>query len=323
VSQGFANLGELSRTTLVIIPTHNHASTVSTSIKSVQNQSVEDLDIVVIGDGVQDETRDAVNPLLHDDKRIQFLDLPKGDRNGEKYRDFVIRQSAAQHVTYLGDDDLFFPHHIETLIKTLEGVDFANPLPILINIDGHLSYISTDLAFPTSIAWHLDPNHWRNSVSLTGVMHTRSSYLRLPYGWRPAPTGRWSDHYMWEQYFSLEGFKARTALRSTTAKFAAGERIELSDAERQFEITQFLSRMKDPSFKEEWDDLVIARVRKHSVLTQLKVDRLDREIVELKKTNTSLQQISENVRSDRDQIFNSKSWRITAPLRALRARFFK
>ena len=50
MSQGFANLDELSRTTLVIIPTHNHASTVSTSIKSVQNQSVEDLDIVVMGE---------------------------------------------------------------------------------------------------------------------------------------------------------------------------------------------------------------------------------------------------------------------------------
>lgn len=136
------------------------------------------------------------------------------------------------------------------------GVDFANPLPVVVLRDDRLHYWATDLANPLSVAWHFDPANPRNSVSLTGATHTRQSYDRLPYGWRPAPPGRWTDHYMWEQYFQLEGIAARTSALATTAKFDARAREDMTDQERADEIRAFALRISEPGMLQRWNDYV-------------------------------------------------------------------
>jgi glycosyltransferase involved in cell wall biosynthesis len=187
---------ESAKPILVIIPTHNHPGTLGVAIESVQNQTVSNLRVVVIGDGVLDDTRDLMARIVRADQRVTFLDRPKTARHGEEYRDEVIRASSEDVIAYLCDDDLMFPQHLEHLTQVLDGNDFANPLPVLMRSDGSLQIIPGDLDNPESVLWHLDSQTMRNSVSLSGVVHTRSSYLRLPRGWHSAPVGRWTDHYM-------------------------------------------------------------------------------------------------------------------------------
>lgn len=253
------------RDTLIIIPTHAHPGCLPLAVGSVQAQTVEDLDIVVIGDGVTDDTRAAIAPILAGDERVRFLDLPKAPRHGEEYRDAVIRQSAASVVGYLGDDDLLLPHHVATMRDCLQGVDFANPFPVFIRRDGSIYLIATDLANPACVAWHINPRLPRNSVSLTGVTHTRASYLRLPYGWRPAPPGFPTDQYMWHQYFRLEGFTARTSTESTTLKFAQAERDDMSDAQRADELEFWARGLAAEGFAEIWNAEVTDGIRRAAV----------------------------------------------------------
>jgi glycosyltransferase involved in cell wall biosynthesis len=305
IVSSFSGLGSLKSDNLVIIPTHNHPYTLGFAVESAQNQDIPDANIVVIGDGVNDDTRDVLSRYIRDDDRVIFIDMPKAIRHGEEYRDAVIRKSRAKLVTYLGDDDLFFPHHLSTMKSQLEGVDFVNPLPIFINIGGQINYVATDLANPESRAWHLDPHLRRNSVSLTGATHTRSSYLRLPSGWRPAPIGRWTDHYMWEQYFSLDGFTAKTSSLSTTAKFNDGERKSLSGVQRSSEVGDFLKKMTADSFIQAWNMRVADRVRQHSVEVQLTLDVLSEQNAEISEALYSMRR--------------TFSWRVTRPLRAVRS----
>ena len=241
---------------LIIIPTFDHASTLGWAIASAQAQSHADCRIVVIGDGVNDDTRDVMVPLLRADARLAFVDKPKSIRHGEEYRHEVILASSEPVIGYLGDDDLLFPQHLEMMIEVLQGNDFVNPLPVLINPDASLTRFDTDLALPESIAWHRGRSFHRNSVSLTGVVHTRESYERLPFGWRTAPKGRWSDHFMWEQYFSLAGFRGATAARPTTAKFASSQRQERSAEGREKEIHDFWLAMQQPGFEQTWEQRV-------------------------------------------------------------------
>ena len=268
---------------LVIIPTFNHATTLRWAIASAQEQSHTDCSIVVIGDGVNDDTRDVMAPLLRTDDRLSFVDKPKSPRHGEEYRHEVIMASSASVIGYLGDDDLLLPQHLEVMLETLHGNDFANALPVMINPDATLSLFDTDVSDAESVAWHLNPLFRRNSVSLTGVVHTRESYERLPVGWRPAPKGRWSDHYMWEQYFSLDGFRGATAALSTTAKFASDQRSEMSAQDREKEIHDFWLTMHDPDFERAWQE----RVRGAAAI----------------------------------RFRDYRSWKLTAPVRFLRARF--
>jgi hypothetical protein len=328
------------RDNLLIIPTHNHPETLPFAVCSAQNQSEQDLGIVVIGDGVTDDTRDAIAPILQSDDRVSFLDRPKALRHGEKYRDEVIRASKATTIAYLGDDDLLFPDHIETLAELLTGVDFVNSLPIFINPDGTLVHLVSDLSIPESVKWHLDPMDRRNTVSLTGVMHTRNSYLSLPFGWRPAPQGRWTDHYMWEQFFSMPNFTARTSIRATTAKFPHNGREGLSGIQRGLEVQEFAQQMSTPGFVDSWNARVrecqrqtIARlaIEETSLRAQLasviqRGEQLSTEIGMARGESNRLQvevalseQRAGELAASVEAMENSRSWKITAPLRNLRA----
>ena len=67
---------------------------------SVQAQGIEDIEILIIGDGVDDSVRSAVERLQAADARIRFFDFPKGPRNGEIHRDGVLRQARGRIVCY-------------------------------------------------------------------------------------------------------------------------------------------------------------------------------------------------------------------------------
>ena len=62
----------------------------------------------MVGDGVEDDTRTALEPFADDD-RVRFFDLPKGPRHGELNRHETLRQATGNIVCYLSDDDLLLP----------------------------------------------------------------------------------------------------------------------------------------------------------------------------------------------------------------------
>ena len=92
----------------LIIPTYNHPETLEWSIRSAQEQTLDSVRIVIIGDGVNDSTRDIVHKFIAEDSRVHFLDNPKAQRHGEEYRHDAIAKFDDPLVAYLGDDDLLF-----------------------------------------------------------------------------------------------------------------------------------------------------------------------------------------------------------------------
>ncbi len=68
----------------VIVPTHDHAGLLGMSVGSVLEQTFADIDVVVIGDGVGDDTRDVAAGLVAADARVRFVDLPKSDAQASR-----------------------------------------------------------------------------------------------------------------------------------------------------------------------------------------------------------------------------------------------
>lgn len=253
----------------VVLPTHDHASTLGTAIDSVLEQSFADFELVVIGDGSPDAVREVMARAVAADQRVRFLDKPKGDRHGEVYRHELLGSVESPYIAYQGDDDLWTPHHLAAMLELIEGRDFVHPLPVRI-VDGRLEYLPTDLARPECIAWHLQPTR-RNNIDLTGVVHTLESYRRLPHGWRAAPRNRWTDHYMWQQYFRLEGFTAATGSKPTTVKFGD---VGSSGANIESELADWWARMHRPGFAEEYEALVATATREAAIDAVLSRARL-------------------------------------------------
>lgn len=98
---------------LILCPTFDHADTLFASTASVRAQKFQDWELVVIGDGAPDRTGEIISTISQEDERIRYEAHPKSERYGEIYRDRVIRESQAEVVLQLGDDDLWAPDHIE------------------------------------------------------------------------------------------------------------------------------------------------------------------------------------------------------------------
>jgi len=245
----------MSNSVMVVIPTHNHPTTLKYSVESVQNQTVDDLDIVIIGDGVMDDTRDVISDIIKTDGRVRFEDEPKRLSRNEVARHRIISESKSDIVTYLGDDDLLLSKHVEVMRDMLVDSDFTHPLPVLIFPDNVVRVSRVNLKDKTWVYHHLKPKH--NEISLTGVAHTMSLYKKLKFGWRVAPENVWSDHYMWQQIFGTKGVKLLSSNLSTTIKLPTSLRKDTNPLERESEINIWSTMIKKPDFFELWQKKVL------------------------------------------------------------------
>ena len=101
----------------VLIPTYNRPHFLRVAMESVVRQHYENLEIFVMNDGGQDVSNVVES---FGDKRIIFI-------NGKENRGLPCRLNEAlakaqgKYVCYLGDDDLFYRHHVGTLVDVLEN----------------------------------------------------------------------------------------------------------------------------------------------------------------------------------------------------------
>jgi hypothetical protein len=239
----------------IVIPTHDHWSTLDLAIASASAQDVQDVEILVVGDGVDDSTRGVALAAAGRDERVRFLDLPKGPHHGEVHRGRAVREARAPVVTYLSDDDLLTPDHVRHVVQLLEDAELVQPLNGWITIDGAFVPYPGDLADPACRRWLLRPD--RNSVSLTGTAHTTAAYLALPSGWRTTPRGRWPDHFMWEAFLRQPWVRARTGTEVTALQFPGHHetRRGWSPDQRRVELASWAERLQAPGWREEIDRL--------------------------------------------------------------------
>ena len=109
----------------VILPTHDHGPTLRHPIRSVQEQTIDDLEIFVIGRRRFRHharahrracARRLENPVLRD---------PKGPRNGDIDRHAALQEARGEIVCYEADDDLWGPAQVEELRGLLAEADFV------------------------------------------------------------------------------------------------------------------------------------------------------------------------------------------------------
>ena len=104
----------------VVIPTHNRADLLPRAIKSVQNQTWTDLEIVVVSDGSEDDTKAVVEALAKDDDRIRFIEYFPA-KGGNVARNTGIENAAGEYVAFLDDDDEFMPEKLEKQMAVMES----------------------------------------------------------------------------------------------------------------------------------------------------------------------------------------------------------
>jgi glycosyltransferase involved in cell wall biosynthesis len=111
----------------IIIATYNRSNIlINRTIPSLLDQSYTNIEILIIGDHCIDKTAEKIKSIL--DPRVRFYDLKKRGKypkhirdrwfvQGTKPRNVGMKIAAGKWFVFISDDEIIYPHHIETLLK--------------------------------------------------------------------------------------------------------------------------------------------------------------------------------------------------------------
>jgi glycosyltransferase involved in cell wall biosynthesis len=102
----------------VIIPAFNVESFIAAAIRSVQQQTFRDLEIIVINDGSTDSTRQVLDSFV-DDPRVLIIHQDNLGTSG--CRNSGLRVARGEYIGFLDGDDLWMPEHARKHVEVLSG----------------------------------------------------------------------------------------------------------------------------------------------------------------------------------------------------------
>lgn len=253
----------------VLIPTiRDRGPLLPYSVGSVLAQTVPDIEVFIMGDGVDDETRRAIRDLMQRDSRIKFFDNPKHERRGEPHRHAALAQARGEIVCYLCDRDLMLPNHVETMGRLLTHADFCHTLISRVMPNGSLRFdTEIDIGWPADRRWILSRSCVENSIPLSFAGHTLKMYRRLPHGWRTTPEGRYTDVYMWEQFLARPECRTVSGTAPTILYFPRPKTNDWTVAKKLHELRR-------------WSELVAVSDGNEWILQKM-IDRLAADRLEI------------------------------------------
>jgi len=110
----------------IITPVYNSASFIAETIRSVQAQTFDSLEMIIVDDGSTDESVAIVQSIAEHDSRIKLIRLDKNS-GAAVARNAAIEAATGTYLAFLDSDDLWFPDKLIKQIRFMEknGYDFT------------------------------------------------------------------------------------------------------------------------------------------------------------------------------------------------------
>lgn len=110
----------------IIIPTYKRSDRINRAIDSVLSQEYKNFELIVVDDNDPSDierklTEEAVNEYLS----LPYFKYIQHDRNknGSAARNTGIKASSGDYITFLDDDDEYYPHKIGLQVQVLNNLD--------------------------------------------------------------------------------------------------------------------------------------------------------------------------------------------------------
>jgi glycosyltransferase involved in cell wall biosynthesis len=109
----------------VVIPTRNRPDLVTRAVRGVLAQTYRDLEVIVVIDGPDDVTRDALAEMADDRLRVLTLPAKGGAPNA---RNEGVRAATAGWTAFLDDDDEWLPTKVAVQLELAKRSEIATPV---------------------------------------------------------------------------------------------------------------------------------------------------------------------------------------------------
>ncbi len=157
----------------VIIATMNRPDQLKNAIQSVLDQTYSDIEIIVVNDGgiSLEATVESFS-----DKRIMLFEL--ADNMGKSFAlNYAVERASGVYIAYLDDDDLYFPHHLQTLVNAITICDadfvYSDSEVRVIKING-----KEEISFITDNEFDITKIEFSNFIPNLAVLHKNNAQYR-------------------------------------------------------------------------------------------------------------------------------------------------
>jgi teichuronic acid biosynthesis glycosyltransferase TuaG len=104
----------------IITPSFNSEKFIAETIQSVQNQTYESWEMIIVDDCSTDKTVSIVEYIANNDSRIKVYKLGKNSGTGIA-RNTALDKASGKYIAFLDADDLWKPQKLETQINFLKN----------------------------------------------------------------------------------------------------------------------------------------------------------------------------------------------------------
>jgi len=104
----------------IIIPTYNTEKFIRATLQSVQNQTYQNWEMILVDDASTDKTVSVIEEFAKNDSRIKLFKLEKNSGNGFA-RNIALEKAVGKYIAYLDADDLWFSNKLEKQIGFLKA----------------------------------------------------------------------------------------------------------------------------------------------------------------------------------------------------------
>lgn len=136
----------------IITPTYNSAKFIAETIQSVQNQTYQNWEMIIVDDGSSDETESVVLSIIQNDNRIQFHKLSQNSGPAVA-RNTGIEKASGTYMTFIDADDIWFPTFIENNIKTIQETGIPFVFSSYRRANEQLEFVYSDFIVPHKVSY--------------------------------------------------------------------------------------------------------------------------------------------------------------------------
>jgi glycosyltransferase involved in cell wall biosynthesis len=136
----------------IITPSFNSAKFIAETIQSVQHQTHQNWEMIIVDDGSFDDTERIVRSIIEKDKRIQFYKLTQNSGPAVA-RNTGIEKASGKYLTFIDADDIWFPTFIENSIKTIDETGIPFVFSSYKRANEQLEFVYSDFIVPHKVSY--------------------------------------------------------------------------------------------------------------------------------------------------------------------------
>ncbi|GAA4236022.1 glycosyltransferase family 2 protein [Postechiella marina] len=130
-------------TVSIIMATYNRAQYIVESIKSIQAQTFENWECLIIDDGGTDNTSEVLKPILKEDNRFSYLKRTDNYAKGlPGTRNYGLDLAKGDYIIFFDDDDIAHPQNLEICVHEFKTktIDFCRYIRAVFTGDFNYKY---------------------------------------------------------------------------------------------------------------------------------------------------------------------------------------